>query len=196
MTEENTTTATVYELGYHVLPTVAADDVDAKVGELRSAIEKHGGSFIAESTPEMTDLAYTMYTSYEGKRTAYTKAYFGWIKFELPASEMDTLKEEIEGHGALLRSVIFKTTREDTRADAQMASGGILREVETTGTIQKRAIQEEGGEVSEEAIERSIGELVGSDYPKTEGAAPEKTDETTDEDATDTSTEEKDEEKK
>lgn len=167
MTEENTTEEvdlTVYELGYHLLPTLAADAVDAGVGTLRAAIEKHNGAFIAEGTPESIDLAYTITKSEGGKHTHFDKAHFGWIKFEMAASEVPALRELLEGDKNLLRFVLFKTVREDTRADVQIAHAGVLREVATVGTIEKPATaEEEKGEISEEAIDRSIEELVSGE---------------------------------
>ena len=38
----------IYELGYHIIPTVKEEDVEKIVGGIRSVIEKAGGSFIAE----------------------------------------------------------------------------------------------------------------------------------------------------
>lgn len=56
-TEENTNDAQVYELGYHLLPTIAQDELEAEVTKLRSAIENRGGSFISEGTPAMNNLS-------------------------------------------------------------------------------------------------------------------------------------------
>lgn len=173
MTEENTQDtqdAVVYELGYHVLPTVPADALESEVATIRSAIEKHGGNFIAEGTPEMMTLAYPMYVNNGGKNTTYTQAYFGWMKFELTPEAVAALKEAYTANAQILRFTIFKTVKEETRAQMQVADAGVLREVETRGTIEKRQTdvtqeKQEKGEVSEEAIDKSIDELV---------AAPEK----------------------
>ena len=157
----------VYELGYHMLPTVAAESVDAEVQKVRSAIEKRGGSFIAEGTPEMHTLAYPLYVNNGGKKTKYERAHFGWVKFEMHPSEAVALKEEdVDTNANILRSILFVTTREETRAQLQTAEAGVLREVATTGTIKKQEApdsKEAVGEVSEEALEKSIDDLVGEE---------------------------------
>src|SRR3990167_4425026 len=50
----------IYELGYHIIPTVKEEDVEKIVGSIRSVIEKAGGSFIAEGAPSLTKLSYAM----------------------------------------------------------------------------------------------------------------------------------------
>lgn len=163
MTEE-TKEMQVYELGYHILPTVVADDLEGEVGKLRSAIEKRGGSFIAEGTPETVNLAYPMFVNYGGKQTKYERAYFGWMKFEMDREQAVALREEdLATNAQVLRFTLFKTTREETRAQLQTEQSTILREVKTTGTLEKKQVAEEGGEVSEEALEKSIDELVGEE---------------------------------
>lgn len=168
MTEENNKEAQVYELGYHILSTVPADDLEKEVSVIRSAIEKRGGSFIAEGTPESVELAYPMYVNEGGKQTKYDRAYFGWFKFEMDAEQAVLLeKEDVATNKQILRHVLITTTREETRAQLQTEQNGILREVQTKGTLEKKSVAEESsGEVSEEAIDKSIDDLVGDDEEK------------------------------
>tara|TARA_B100000508_G_scaffold129381_1_gene115802 strand:+ start:4415 stop:4939 length:525 start_codon:yes stop_codon:yes gene_type:complete len=167
MTEENNnevTDAQVYELGYHILPTVVADDLEGEVAKVRNAIEARGGSFITEGTPEMTTLAFPMFINNGGKKTKYETAYFGWIKFEMePAKAVALEREDIKTNIQVLRYILIKTTREETRAQLQTEQNTILREVKTTGTIERKVVEEEGGEVSEEQVEEAIEELVGEE---------------------------------
>jgi len=165
MTDENNvddTQTTVYELGYHMLPTIVADDLEKEVGTIRSAIEKRGGSFIAEGSPETVELEYAMAINNGGKKTKYDKAYFGWMKFELDPEQATALQaDDLASNAQILRSSLVKTTREETRAQLQTAQHTVLREVKNTGTLEKRHDVEEGGEVSEEELAKSIDELVG-----------------------------------
>lgn len=167
MTEENNTEASelqVYELGYHILPTVAAEDVEAEVGKIRDAIEKRGGSFITEGTPEVMTLAYPMFVNNGGKQTKYERAYFGWVKFEMdPAQAVALQEEDMTPNANVLRFTLFKTTREETRAQLQTEQSTILREVKNTDTLEKKEVKEEGGEVSEAELEKSIDDLVGDE---------------------------------
>lgn len=151
----------VYEIGYHILPTVKEEDVESVVAGIRAFIEKAGGSFIAEGAPVSIKLAYTMFVSNEGKRTAFDRAYFGWIKCELEGSAAYTLAQQLETDKQILRSIVFKTVREDTRA---VARHSVLREVKRGETIKstptKGAEQAVAGEVSEEQLDKSIDALI------------------------------------
>ena len=166
MTEEkniDATEARVYELGYHILPTVVADDLEAEVSTIRSAIEKHGGSFIAEGTPESMNLAYAMFVNNGGKQTKYERSYFGWMKFEMTPEGEEALRAELKSNSQILRFILFLTTREETRAQLQSSQNSVLREVKNTDTLEAKREEEEGGEVSEEALDKSIDDLVGDE---------------------------------
>lgn len=151
----------IYEAGYLILPTVGEDEIEGVVSEIRSFIEKAGGSFIAEGAPVSQKLAYTMYVNLGGKQQAYDRASFGWLKFEVDGATAKALSTFLLKHPSILRSIIFKTVREDTRASARHT---VLREVKRTDTIKtqpsKGAGTETAGEVSEEALNKSIEELI------------------------------------
>ena len=52
----------IYEIGYHIIPTVKEEDIEKTVGEIRKAIESSVGkaTFIAEGAPSLMKLAYPM----------------------------------------------------------------------------------------------------------------------------------------
>lgn len=149
----------IYEAGYLILPTVAEDQVESVVADIRSFIEKAGGSFIAEGAPVSTKLAYTMYVNNAGKQTAYDRAWFGWLKFEVDGATAHALTDMLLKHASILRSLIFRTVREDTRASARHT---VLREVKRTDTIKSDPTKgaADAGVVSEAAIDKSIEELI------------------------------------
>lgn len=149
----------VYEVGYHILPTVQEEELESVVASIRETIDRVGGSLIAEGTPQNMKLAYTMYVSEGGKKTSFDRAHFGWIKFEGEAQTAVALKTALDSNANMLRFLIFKTVREDTRASVRPMT---LREVKRTDTIKTTARKpdEKGGEVSEEALDKSIEELI------------------------------------
>ena len=153
-------TLRIYELGYHIISTVKEEDVDRVTNGIRSVIEKAKGSFIAEGAAQNVKLAYPMYVTNEGKRTRYDRAYFGWIKFEVGAHEAEGIEAAIKANKDVLRSLMFKTVREDTRASARPAG---LREVRREGTIKsapKKGAEGATEEVSEEALDKSIEGII------------------------------------
>jgi len=152
----------VYEIGYHILPSVPEENLDDVVAVIRNTIEKASGSLITEGAPQSVKLAYTMYVNRGGTHDKYDSAYFGWIKFEAPAEAALSLGAELKENGQILRYLIFKTVKEETRASVRVPK---LREVKRTDTIdstpRRGAPAEEKEEVSEEALDKSIKELVG-----------------------------------
>lgn len=150
----------IYEIGYHIIPTVKEEDIEKIVGGTRSIIEKAGGSFIAEGAPSLMKLAYPMSVREGEKYTEYDRGYFGWIKFEAAVTIVATLDAALKADPNFLRFVIWRTVREDTRAKIKPPT---LREVKRTDTIKsapRRAVTEEvAAPVSEEDLEKAIQDI-------------------------------------
>lgn len=158
--EENEVVTRVYEAGYHILPTVAEGDVEKVVGTIRSEIEKLGGSLIAEGAPSLLKLSYSM-DKREGERhIAYDRGYFGWLKFEAATDSAAKLMEALKLNPSILRSIVFKTLREDTRAKFKAPQ---LREVKRSDVIKssprKAPRAEEKEAVSEVDLEKALETL-------------------------------------
>jgi ribosomal protein S6 len=112
----------VYELGFHFVPTLSEDQVEVQFSHLKSLIEKKGGTFIAEGTPEMIDLAYEISKTVKAEKKRYTEAYFGWVKFELNAEEIPAFEKDVKAFEPLLRYLLITTTRENTLVAAKEAT--------------------------------------------------------------------------
>lgn len=157
--EENEVISRVYEAGYTIVPTVPEGDVDKVVAAIRSEIEKLGGSLIAEGAPSLIKLSYAM-DKREGERhVEYDRGYFGWLKFEGPAESAAKLTAALNANAQILRSMVFKTLREDTRAKFKAPQ---LREVKRTDTIKSTrpvAATEEKEAVSEVDLEKALETL-------------------------------------
>ncbi|MCE9541015.1 30S ribosomal protein S6 [Candidatus Kaiserbacteria bacterium] len=148
----------VYEIGYLIVPTVAEDSLDKVVGEIRSSIEKAGGSFIAEGAPSLMRLAYDM-TAREGdKNVDYDRGYFGWLKFEASPESAIALEESLRTNASVLRHIVFRTVREDTRAKIKAPT---LREVKTPRTTlaAPRREEEVSAPVSEVDLDKALEDL-------------------------------------
>ena len=154
-TSDNEVVLRIYEVGYHIIPTVLEENVEKAVGEIRSVIEKAGGTFIAEGAPAMTRLAYEMQSQDGDKRSHFDKAYFGWIKFEAPIAAAAALEEYLKTTVAILRHIIFVTVREETRAKIKPPT---LREVKRTDTIKSspRRTEEASAPVSEVDLDKAL----------------------------------------
>lgn len=148
----------IYEVGYHILPTVAEDKVEGVVGEIRAIIEKAGGSFIAEGAPTMTRLSYAMDAREGEKYVSHDRAYFGWLKFEAPVSIVSSLTEALAQNPQILRHIVFQTVREETRARMKAPT---LREVKRTDTIRSAPRREEqtSAPVSEVDLDKALQDI-------------------------------------
>lgn len=146
----------VYEAGYHIASSVKEDELESIVGGIRSIIEKAGGIFIAEGAPVLTKLAYTMYQSEKGKRIAHDRGYFGWIKFESPTTLAKDLSDALQKNKEIIRSMVFVTLREDTRAKFRVAP---VREVKRGESKAVARSEEEAVPVSEEKLDKALETL-------------------------------------
>ena len=104
----------VYELGYHILPTVDEGNIETEREALVAIITKFKGMVISEEMPALIDLAYDMDKTINNKRNIFSQAYFGWIKFDVSPSFIETLADEVEALDSILRSLVIKTVRENT----------------------------------------------------------------------------------
>ncbi|MBI4129044.1 MAG: 30S ribosomal protein S6 [Parcubacteria group bacterium] len=157
-TSENEVVSRIYEVGYHVIPSVAEENLEKVVGGIRATIEKAGGSFIAEGAPTLTKLAYPMEAREGDRRVSHDRGYFGWVKFEAPVAIADMLEEALKADANILRSIVFRTVREETRARMKAPT---LREVKRTDTIKSspRRPEEESAPISEVDLDKALQDI-------------------------------------
>lgn len=151
----------VYELGYHLMPTLSDEDVTKAVSDIKTLISKNKGVFISEEFPKLMRLSYTFVIKAEGRGTRFDKAHFGWVKFEMYGDEALTFKAAIDLEKRIIRSIMVRTVREDTVQTYRRtvfnheAKSDIL-----SAPIKKLETIEEQVPVSEEELDKSIEELV------------------------------------
>jgi len=157
--EENVETSAeeglrIYEIGYMLVPTKKEEEVEASVTEIRAMIEKAGGKFLAEGAPTLQRLSYLISVREKGKHVDHDRGYFGWLKFEAPTEVAATLEKALREMDGVMRSILFRTVREETRARFKTAA---IREVRR-GDILKAAprAEETAAPVSEEDLDKAI----------------------------------------
>ncbi len=147
----------IYEAGYLVVPG-KENAVEEALAAIRSMIEKQGGSFIAEGAPSLIRLAYTI-SRREGERmVGYDTAHFGWLKFECSPEAAKTLESLLKDEKRVLRSIVFRTVRQDTRA---VMRAPVIREVKRTEALRptRRAPEAPAAPVSEEKLDQALEQL-------------------------------------
>lgn len=151
-------TSRVYEIGYHVSPTTNEGEVEGVVAEVRGVIEKEGGRFLAEGAPSLIKLAYSIEGKMGGKASESDRGYFGWIKFEAPIAAAEALQDWLSAHKGILRSIVFQTVREETRARFKTA---VLRDVKRSDILKAapRQVEETSAPISEAELEKAISDI-------------------------------------
>lgn len=151
----------VYEVGYHIIPTIDEMEVPSEALKIKSFIEDKGGSIISEEMPKTMVLAYEISKNIGSKKHDFNKAYFGWIKFEIEPSEIASIKNKLDSTVEVLRFIIIKTVRENT-----IHIPKIPMFKKENSKENKDVKEEEGAEqadkpkASEAEIDKSIDELV------------------------------------
>ena len=157
---ENEVVSRVYEVGYHVVPTAKDEDVEKVVTTIRDVTEKAGGSLITEGAPSLIKLAYAMVVREGEKLVEYDRSHFGWLKFEAPTAAARIVESALNANPAIIRCMVFKTLREDTRAKMKAPQ---LREVKRTDVIKSTTRRtEEGADkapVSEVELDKALETL-------------------------------------
>lgn len=157
-TASDADTLRVYEIGYLVSPSVKEEDVEGLVSGIRQEIEKASGSFIAEGAPSLSRLAYAIDAREGGKHVDFDRAYFGWLKFEAPVEAAKTLEEMLRLNASIIRHIVFRTVREETRAHLKAPQ---LREVRRTDTIKStpHRTEEAAAPVSEAELDKALEDI-------------------------------------
>ncbi len=156
LSQANKSGVPVYELGFHLVPTVQDDGVAAIVEKVRAALGD--AEIISEEVPARMTLAYIIERSVQGKREKYSESYFGFIKFAMERSELAAFQTMLRGTSEVLRFLIIETVREDAPAPRRTVFTSTRLEGET---IKKpEAVAEKSAEVSQEELDKTIDAIV------------------------------------
>lgn len=152
-------TRLVYEIGFHVVPTVEEAKVGDTVEKIRAQLAAMQAEVVGEQFPAKITLAYTIERAAAGKREKYNEAYFGWIKFAVEEREgISGLEAMLRGTREIMRFLLV----ESSLADASQPRRAVFSSNRLEGeTIKKPAATPgEGGAVSEDELNKSIDALV------------------------------------
>jgi ribosomal protein S6 len=156
LTQANDSKRPVYEVGFHVAPTIAETEVAAVVDKIRALLGD--AEIIKEEFPHKLVLAYTIERATSGKREKYNEAYFGWIKFATEKQTIPAVQTALTAMREVIRFLLVETVREDAQAPRRTIFTSDRLEGET---LQKpAAAPEKAVEVSEEELDKSIEALV------------------------------------
>lgn len=156
MTKETVKTekATVYEVGFHVVPTVSPENLPKEVDAIKAVLGGAKATIISEEFPKLRNLAYTMIKAVGPARHRFDTAYFGWIKFEGSADAVAELKKTLDASEKIIRHLIIKTVRENT------LYGPKILPQEKEAAPKEDAKESAEAPATSEEIDKSIDKLV------------------------------------
>ena len=148
----------VYEVGFHVVPSVEETNVGDVVESIRTELAKGNAEIIKDQFPQKMMLAYAVERSASGKREKYTESYFGFIKFAMERGHITDLEALLRNSKEILRYLLIETEREEPVIARRAVYSSNRLEGET---IKKPvATPETPSEVSDEDLQKSIDALV------------------------------------
>lgn len=150
---------TVYEIGYLFISSVPKEKVAGAVTTLKEVLSKKKAEFIGEESPELIPLAYTMIKKIGTANHRFDEAYFGWIKFEMEAGDIEEVKKTLDLMPEMLRFLLITTVRENTYLGkkATVAEGVLAPEAAVSGDA---VAPVEVKPASVEEMDKSIDEMV------------------------------------
>lgn len=98
----------LYEIGYKLVPTLTEETLATLVGDLSANVETLGGAVAYSEMPKLRDLEYVVSKSIDRKRSEFSQAYFGWIRFELSPTKVGELKKIFAVNPSVIRSLIVR----------------------------------------------------------------------------------------
>jgi ribosomal protein S6 len=136
----------VYEIGYHLVPTLPEEGLSAEADKIKALVTSEGGEIISEGSPEPLVLAYPISKTVKAIKTNYAKAYFGWVKATLAPESVLKVKTALDASEVVIRYLIVSTIKEST----------LVADKEKRAPRSEASADKEG----QEEIDKTIDELV------------------------------------
>jgi ribosomal protein S6 len=110
MSEENKTSEMkLYEVGFHIVPSVNLDKVADEVEKIKKTLTNHKAEIVKEIETRLINLAYQMTKKILDSNLKFDKAYFGSITFNSTSANVELIKSELETNNNILRFLLIKT---------------------------------------------------------------------------------------
>lgn len=146
----------IYEVGYLILPTVGEDSLAPEVSKLKDVLAEVSAKVIADEYPVLISLQYEMTKRIDTKNVHFNQGYFGWIKFEVEAKEIEVIKKKLDLNKVLLRYIIISTVRENTLSSKKPLASTLV----SRGGKTPRVVPEATLPMDEVAVDQEIDRLV------------------------------------
>jgi ribosomal protein S6 len=157
----------VYEIGYLLVSSVPKEKLETVVSNLKSILSNKGAEIIAEENPELISLSYTMTKKIGTVNHRFDEAYFGWVKFELSAKNIEEVKKAFDLNPEMLRFLLIITVRDDTFLGKKAPVANVTTTVEVgteavvdTIATESLPLETKPAGATLEEMDKSIDEMV------------------------------------
>jgi len=148
----------VYEVGYHIISTIAEEGISAEVDKIKAILSKEKAVVISEEAPKLRPLAYKIKKAFGGQYKTFEKAYFGWVKFALnEGADIANIDSALKASDTVLRYILVKTIKENTMYSPKIT---VFSDKESKIKVLTHKEPKEAKTASIEEIDKSIDELV------------------------------------
>lgn len=150
----------IYEVGYHLLSSIAEENIPAEVEKIKDVLSKEKAVIISEETPKLRPLAYQIKKSFGGVYKKFDNAYFGFIKFELPeGGDIKNIDDKMKADENVLRYIVIKTVRENTMYSPKISIFKGDSKIKTTTKVPEKVAEKSASvEEIDESIEKFVKE--------------------------------------
>ncbi len=160
----------IYEIGFHLISSIAEENVPAETAKIKAILDNEKAVIILEEAPKLRPLAYSIKKSFSGSYKTFDKAYFGFIKFELPeGGNIAEIDSSLKSNESVLRYIVVKTVRENTMYSPKIsvfsdkevkAKFPSARKEKIIKTEKVEKVEKVEKAASIEEIDKSIDELI------------------------------------
>lgn len=152
----------IYEVGYHIVSSVAEEQIPAEVEKIKAYLAKEKAIIISEEAPKLRPLAYSIKKAFGGSYKVFDKAYFGFIKFELgEEGDITNIDKGMKANESVLRYIVIKTVRENTMYSPKITV--FSNKDEKIKALKVEKAEKDEKPVSIEEIDKSIDALVSEE---------------------------------
>ena len=163
-TKETKTTenAQLYELGFHINPTLAEDKADAVFSKIKGVITSNKGEIVKEGALKNLKFAYMIIKKIDGVNERFTNGYFGWVKFNAESPVIEKIKKSMDDNVSVIRYIFVKTVDDYEHSTEKLAAEMAESEEGSTegeDKVEEKAAVSEVTETPKDEVDKAIDKI-------------------------------------
>jgi ribosomal protein S6 len=159
---KTTENAKLYELGFHINPTLAEEKANAVFSQIKDVVTNNKGEVVKEGALKNIKFAYTIIKKIDGVNERFTNAYFGWVKFNAESDVIAKIKKAVDNDASIIRYIFVKTVDDfehsTEKLAAEMAESEEVSSEEIADTEDKSESKKDA-EAPKDEVDKAIEKL-------------------------------------